>query len=233
MRKGQQIQEMFDSIADRYDRMNRIMTLGQDRRWRQFLIKRAELKPGLKVLDIATGTGDIALAIRAQSDCQVTGADFSAGMLAHAQKRNHADQIKWVQADAHALPFPDASFDRVVFGFLLRNVEHLEGVLSEVYRVLKPGGLMVGLDTCPPHGIMALPATLYCRIMIPALGWIIGRAPQAYKYLSDSTQAFLLPEELAQKMRDQGFQAVGFQKFSFGTIAVHWGQKAESPTELC
>ena len=146
MSKGPGVQRMFDAIAGRYDLMNRTMTLGQDQRWRRFVVARAG-DPGRGwVLDLATGTGDIAALLRrSYPEASVIGADFSRNMLAEARRRFSDQAIHWQVCDANRLPFADRVFEAVTFGYLLRNVDDSLRVMREVHRVLKPGGTLSSL----------------------------------------------------------------------------------------
>ena len=218
---------MFNAIAGRYDLMNRVMTLGQDQRWRRFVVQKAE-NPGQGwVLDLATGTGDIAaLTQRSFPAAQVIGADFSWNMLAEAGKRFASLPIHWQVCDANTLPFADNVFESVTFGYLLRNVDDSLRVLREVQRVLRPGGRVVCLDTTPPADNLLLPLVrFYFRFAIPFMGRLIARDEAAYSYLTGSTMGFHTAEELASLFREAGFSDVGFRKFMLGTIGIHWGRK--------
>ena len=233
--KGLKIQRMFDELAPRYDLMNRVMTLGQDQRWRRFVVDRARPEPRGRLLDLASGTGDIAFeAIRRFPRCRVVAGDFSVGMLRRGMARRHGDRLCWVACDAAALPFADASFDAVTFGYLLRNVARVDQVLSEIYRVLKPGGRVVCLDTAPPPpGLLRPFVRLYLRRGLPLLGRLFAGNSGSYAYLSNSTMAFQSPPQLRNTLLDSGFEAVSYRTFMLGTIAVHWGLKgSESGAEL-
>jgi len=225
--KGPGVQKMFDAIAGRYDVMNRVMTLGQDQKWRKFVVKKASDPLGGWSLDLATGTGDIAaLAIDTYQKSRLVGADFSINMLTEAQKRFSAKAINWQGCDANNLPFADDIFESVTFGYLLRNVDDSAKVLKEVYRVLRKGGKVVCLDTTPPAKNLLYPfLQFYFRFCIPGLGRIIANDETAYAYLTGSTMEFYKAEELAYLFREVGFQRVDYKKFMFGTIAVHWGEK--------
>ncbi len=227
MSKGPGVQKMFDAIAGRYDLMNRVMTLGQDQRWRRFVVQKVE-DPGQGwALDLATGTGDIAALLQqTYPEARVIGADFSRNMLEEARKRFSSAQIHWQACDANALPFADNVFESVTFGYLLRNVDDSLRVLQEVRRVLRPGGRVVCLDTTPPARNMLLPLVrFYFRFGIPFMGRLIARDAAAYSYLTGSTMDFHTAEELAALFREAGFLSVGFRKFMLGTIGVHWGKK--------
>lgn len=221
------VQNMFDRIAGRYNLMNRLMTGGQDIRWRRFVVEQARIPAGGQLLDLATGTGDIGFeAIKAVPGIRVIGADFSLGMMVVGKKLPLGDQMDWCGADALQLPFPDNTFDAVTSGYLMRNVIDIPRTLAEQLRVLKPGGRIVVLDTSPPPNNWMRPfIEIHLRYIIPTLGRIISGNPDAYQYLPSSTQAFKTPEELAAIMREAGVRSVEYQTFMFGTMAVHWGEK--------
>lgn len=226
--KGQQVRDMFDAIAGRYDLMNRVMTMGQDQKWRRFVIKMAGDPGRGRVLDLACGTGDIAsLMHRVYPAAGVIGSDFSWNMLQVARQRFSGHAISWQACDANRLPFADNVFSAVSFGYLLRNVDDPLRVLKEVHRILGPGGRVVCLDTTPPERNLLYPfIILYFRFGIPLLGKCIARDKSAYSYLTGSTMGFATADELAAIFKEAGFERVGYKKFMMGTIAVHWGQKA-------
>jgi len=167
--KGPGVQRMFDAIAGSYDLMNRVMTLGQDQRWRRFVVRKAGNPGSGWALDLATGTGDIAALTRmTYPECRVIGADFSQNMLKEARKRFASLGISWQACDANFLPYADNSFESVSFGYLLRNVDDALAALKEVHRVLKPGGRVVCLDTTPPRKNLWYPfVRFYFRFGIP------------------------------------------------------------------
>ena len=224
------VQDMFGRIAGRYNLMNRVMTFGQDMRWRKFVVQQAQLPPDGTLLDLATGTGDIAFeAKQVVPDAQVIGADFSLPMMYVGQQERRGNTIDWSAADALNLPFPDQYFDAVVSGYLVRNVIDIPRTLAEQHRVLKDGGRIVILDTSPPPDNLLKPfILLHLNYVIPIMGRLIGgqAAVDAYTYLPESTQSFKTPDELARLMRDAGYQNVSYKTFMFGTMAVHWGTKA-------
>lgn len=221
------VQDMFDRIAARYDLMNRLMTFGQDQRWRRFVIEQTRIAPGGSLLDLATGTGDIAFAaLKAQPTAHVVGADFSVGMMRVGQGRPHGEHVRWSGADALNLPFPTESFDAVTAGYLMRNVIDIPRAFSEQRRVLKPGGRLVILDTAPPPRSVVRPfVQVYLKFVIPTLGRLISGNADAYEYLPESTQKFKTPDELAALMREAGFANVAYKTFMLGSMAVHWGEK--------
>ena len=227
MSKGPGVQKMFDAIAGRYDLMNRVMTMGQDQKWRRFVVNKAgDPGDGLS-LDLATGTGDIgALMTDIHPQARVVGGDFSLNMLKEAKKRFADRQISWQACDANRLPFGDDTFESVTFGYLLRNVDDALKVLEEVRRVLRPGGKVVCLDTTPPAKNLLYPfVRFYFRYGIPVLGRLIADDEAAYTYLTGSTMDFYNAEQLARLFSEAGFVNVGYKKFMLGTIGVHWGEK--------
>ncbi len=227
MSKAVAVQEMFDAIAGQYDLMNRVMTMGQDQRWRRFVVSRITMPKQGRVLDLATGTGDIAALLAGEyPEAYITGGDFSQNMLAFAKKRFSNTAIDWQACDANTLPFNDNEFDGVTFGYLLRNVDDVPRVLREIHRVLKPGGTIVSLDTTPPAKNILYPfITAYLRYGIPILGRMIASDEAAYSYLTGSTMGFYKADELATAFTEARFKEVQYKKFMCGTIAVHWGVK--------
>ncbi|GCE44264.1 2-heptaprenyl-1,4-naphthoquinone methyltransferase MenG [Rhodococcus wratislaviensis] len=220
------VKETFDSIADYYDHMNRVMTMGRHRHWCKEVARRAVVPLGGSLLDIATGTGEIALAARClYPHAAITAADFSESMLAAAAARASADRISWQVADANSLPFADESFDSVTSGYLLRNVDDVYRVLAEQFRVLKPGGNLVVLETCPPTGPLSPLVTLGVRLAIPMLGQAIAHDRESYKYLRDSTLAFIPPEKVAGIARRAGFQNVRWRRKFLGTNMILWARR--------
>lgn len=225
--RSQYVQGMFARIAPRYDLMNRIMTLGQDVRWRAEVIQRAALKSGEALLDLGTGTGDLAgEALHRHPGCRVVAADFTLAMMQAGKQRPGSVDVNWSGADAQNLPFYDQAFDAVVSGFLLRNVSDLPASLREQHRVLRPGGRIVALDTTRPTQSLFSPLiNFHLHTMIPWLGRLIAGDSDAYTYLPDSTASFLTAEQLADRMSAAGFKQVGFMRLMFGTVAIHWGMK--------
>jgi demethylmenaquinone methyltransferase/2-methoxy-6-polyprenyl-1,4-benzoquinol methylase len=218
------VQNMFTRIAGRYDLMNRLMTGGQDVRWRRQVIRLARLRSGARLLDLGTGTGDLAREALVQVPrARVVAADFTLEMMRVGQRRGPLD---FSSADALRLPFPDASFDAVVSGFLMRNVIDLQKALQEQQRVLKKGGRMVILDTTRPKKNLLSPLIwLHMHIVIPLLGRILTGSSDAYRYLPETTEGFVTAENLASRMAVAGFKKIAYQRFMFGTIAIHSGEK--------
>ena len=226
MPPASQVQNIFTRIAPRYDLMNRLMTGGQDVGWRRMVIARARLNPGDRLLDLGTGTGDLAReALRQQPGCRITAADFTLAMM-QAGKRRPGKPLDWSAADALNLPFASASQDALVSGFLLRNVADLDRALREQLRVLKPGGRWVALDTTRPRrGLLSPLIHFHMHRVIPFLGTLLTGQRDAYTYLPETSESFLRAEELTAHLAAAGYKKIGFQRLNFGTVAIHWGEK--------
>lgn len=225
--RARYVRGMFSRIAGRYDLMNRLMTLGQDVRWRRYVIRQAHLPPDGHLLDIATGTGDIAYeALLQHPKIQAVGGDFTIEMMEMGRRSPRRRNIQWVGADTLALPFPAGTFDAVTSGFLMRNVIDVPGALREQLRVTKGSGRVVILESSPPKRNLLRPfILLHLNVVIPALGRLLTGEADAYRYLPDSTQRFQGPEDLVSALEEAGFVNVRYRLFMFGTIAVHTGQK--------
>jgi demethylmenaquinone methyltransferase/2-methoxy-6-polyprenyl-1,4-benzoquinol methylase len=225
--KANFVKDLFKRLAGRYDLANHWMTWGQDEKWRDEVISSAKLPQNGKLLDIGTGSGELALkAIQRDASVFVVGVDFTQEMMRVGQLRDMANHITWVNSDAHTLPFSSGSFDTVVSGYLLRNVIDLEKTLKEQYRVLKPGGRMVSLDTTPPpKDFWHVPVWIYLRWIIPIIGGLVTGDFKAYRYLPASTDQFLMASSLGERMQSVGFNEVGFRTFMGNSMAIHWGVK--------
>jgi demethylmenaquinone methyltransferase / 2-methoxy-6-polyprenyl-1,4-benzoquinol methylase len=230
--RAEYVREMFGQIAPRYDLMNRLMTGGQDVRWRREVIRRASVSTGGRILDLGAGTGDLSYEALAQKPhiCPVA-ADFTLEMMQVGRKRmspllSSGSTIDWVSADALWLPFAEESFEAVVSGYLLRNVNDVRQSIVEQIRVLKPGGRLVVLDTTRPRSNVFLPLVhLHLRLVIPLLGSLLTGQKEAYRYLPQSTENFLSAEQLAGRLVEAGLKEVGFRVFMLGAMAIHWGTK--------
>jgi demethylmenaquinone methyltransferase / 2-methoxy-6-polyprenyl-1,4-benzoquinol methylase len=207
---------MFDRIAPVYDAMNRTMTAGLDRRWRRITAETV-VQPGDRVLDACCGTGDLAVAAAAAGG-KVTGLDFSPAMLVRARRK--APQLEWVEGDLLALPFEAESFDAATVGFGVRNVENLERSLTELRRVLKPGGRVGILEITRPRGVLAPFYRAWFDGVVPLLGKLLPGG-SAYTYLPASVRRFPSPEELATLMERAGFRDVRIRLFAGGIVALH------------
>ncbi len=222
--RAQYVQSMFTKIAHRYDLMNRLMTGGQDVSWRRDVIRRARLTPNASLLDLGTGTGDLAReALTQEPKAKVTAADFTIEMMRVGNKNGN---LEWSAADALHLPFKSEIFDAVVSGFLMRNVTDIQQALKEQHRALKAGGRIVILDTTrPKKNILSPFIWIHMHVIIPMVGGLLSGERDAYNYLPDTTEGFLTAEQLASRMTAAGFKNVDFKRFMFGTIAIHWGEK--------
>jgi demethylmenaquinone methyltransferase/2-methoxy-6-polyprenyl-1,4-benzoquinol methylase len=216
---AESVRRMFDRIAPVYDAMNRAMTLGLDRRWRRLAVA-AAVRPGDRVLDACCGTGDLAIASLPFAG-EIVGVDFSAAMLERARRK--APAIEWLEADALALPFDDASFDAATVGFGVRNLEDLERGLAELNRVLRPRGRLAVLEITQPRGVLAPFYRLWFDVLVPLAGRVLPGG-SAYTYLPASVRRFPGPDELAALMRGAGFSDVRFRLLAGGIVALHVGE---------
>ncbi len=224
--KARYVQSMFTRIAGRYDVMNDVMTAGRHHAWRRAAARATLAAPDGPVLDLATGTGDLALAVRAAgAGTLVVGADFSEGMLQAARpKLTGASGIVLLAADALALPFPDKTFAAVISAFLLRNLADLEHGLDEMRRVTVPAGRVVALDIVGARGpFWGRIFGLYFGRVVPAIGAVLAGDREAYTYLPDSVDRFLTPAGLTRLMERVGLRDVTMRRFALGTVALHVG----------
>lgn len=221
---------MFGRIAARYDLMNAIMTLGRDGAWRRRVVDLAAPPPDGRLLDIGAGTGGIALAARGRFPrLTVVAADFTTEMMAVGRRTPRGRRLDWCAADALSLPFAAGAFDAVVSGYLARNVAARDRLFAEQFRVLRPGGRLVCLDTTPPRGALAPLIRLHFKRIIPLMGQWVGGDRNAYTYLPESTRAFVGPESLAAALARAGFVQVRWRTFMFGTMALHAAVKPVAP----
>ena len=226
--KAEFVRAMFTRIASRYDAMNSLMTGGRHHAWRRITATLVRRAPAGPVLDLATGTGDLALALQEDDAARlVVGADFSEGMLREARAKLAAgrrSRVALLAADALALPFADKTFACVTSAFLLRNLADLARGLAEMRRVTVPGGLVVALEITRP-GVPGWDAVfgLYFHRVVPLVGALVARDRQAYTYLPQSVERFVTPRQLATLMSATGLRDVRYRRFALGTIALHAG----------
>jgi demethylmenaquinone methyltransferase/2-methoxy-6-polyprenyl-1,4-benzoquinol methylase len=221
-----QVRAMFDRIAGVYDVMNSVMTAGLHHRWRERAADLARLPSGGRALDVATGTGDLAieLARRVGPGGQVIGSDFSEGMLERARIKD--PQIRWEWADALDLSYEDASFDAATVGFGARNFSDLDRGLAEMTRVVRPGGRVVVLEiTTPTNPPLSTFFRLWFDHLVPLLGKLSGE-DEAYTYLPNSVKRFPAPRELAARMEKAGLVDISWILTAGGIIAIHAGTRA-------
>lgn len=223
---------MFAGIAHRYDLLNDLMTAGRHRAWKRNVARIAR-PAGERVLDLGSGTGDIARELARGAASQVVAADLVPDMLRLARTRSvevndpqQRARIDYLVADALRLPFPDATFDCITSGFLIRNVPDVPAALAEMARVLKPGGRMICLEAARRDGTLGRVLAAGFGIQARLLGRLVANAPDAYAYLPDSAAAFHNPEELAALIRAAGFPQVRYRRYGLGLAAIHWARKS-------
>ena len=217
------VQDAFARIADRYVLTNHVLSFGMDIWWRKVVTARIKKWQPARLLDVASGTGDLALEIQNQCpQCEVIASDFCAEMLAHAASRGIAQTVV---ADALELPFPDQEFDVVTVAFGLRNMADYPGGLREMHRVLKPGGRLVILDFSLPNGIMRGPYRWYLHNVLPHLaGWLTGQQ-DAYEYLGGSIEAFPSGPAMTSLLESCGFGKTGSSPLTLGVVTIYEGTR--------
>ncbi len=224
--KSNYVRNMFDSIAHRYDLMNTLMTLGQHQNIRRAAARLACPPRAGVALDLATGTGDFAVALEeAEPTCRVVGVDFALEMMRRGQAK-YDGRVAFAAGDMLQLPFSNNYFDCSVNGFVLRNVSDVRAAFSEMYRVLKPGGRAVSLEiTSPRTPVWKNIFGIYFDHVMPHVGGWLSGDPTAYRYLPQSVHAFLKPEQVVELMRAVGFREASFHRVMMGTMAVYVGVK--------
>lgn len=230
--KEKKVREVFDSVAQRYDLMNDLMSFGIHRLWKRFVASETGLRPGKSALDVAGGTADIALlmADRVGSEGSVVVFDINGEMLKVGRDkcvdRGYLSNIRFAQGNAEEIPFEDNTFHCATVGFGIRNVTHLDRALSEMTRVVKPGGKVICLEFSRPESALLRKAyDLYSFSFIPSVGEMITGNRSAYEYLPESIRKFPPQEELKKMMQDAGLWKVKYHNLLNGIAAVHVGVK--------
>lgn len=227
--KARRVAGVFDSVADRYDLMNDLMSGGMHRLWKRFTIDQSGVRPGQKVLDIAGGTGDLARAFldRVGPTGNVLLTDINASMLARGRDRmlDKGQVIEVVRCDAERLPFPDRSFDIVSVAFGLRNMTHKDRALTEMFRVLRPGGRLLVLEFSKVWSPLDPLYRLYTMQLLPVMGKIVANDSASYRYLAESIAKHPDQDTLRQMMIDAGFERVEYFNLSAGVVALHRGYR--------
>ncbi len=233
-RKRDYVRSLFGRIAGRYDLTNDVMSLGLHRRWKDRLVELADLRPDHRVLDLAAGTGDLALrTARRVREGTVVAVDLTPEMMRVGRRREGADRIRWVQGDALDLPFPDRCFDRVLVGYGLRNFPDLARSLAEVRRCLKPGGRLLSLDFGKPSaGWLRAGWLRYLELSTTAAGWLLHRDPEAYLYIPESLRRYPSQDELSGLMSRTGFRPCAWIDLMLGTMAIHVAHRPEREAEI-
>ncbi len=227
--KAEYVNKMFGRISPRYDLMNRIMTGGQDHRWRTFAVRMAMPHHGDCGLDVATGTGDLAIELAKACD-EVIGVDTCLEMLEMGREKLSAagldGRVKLIPGDALALPFKDNHFDCATTGFAMRNVVDIRQAFAEMCRVVKPGGQVVCLEAARPSGKFGRRVHhLYFDRVVPLIGWLVSGHRDAYSYLPNSLTHFPPPPRLKEIMEEVGLHSVRYHALALGGVTIHCGRK--------
>ncbi|HLG98874.1 MAG TPA: bifunctional demethylmenaquinone methyltransferase/2-methoxy-6-polyprenyl-1,4-benzoquinol methylase UbiE [Bryobacteraceae bacterium] len=225
------VRRMFGGIAPRYDLLNHLLSLNIDRYWRARTVRAvADIlkKPGACVLDVACGTGDLMLALETRGPARILGSDFCHPMLiaAGAKAGARRSRARLFEADALQLPIASASLDLATIAFGFRNLANYESGLRELFRVLKPGGVLAILEfSTPPNALLARGYDFYSRAILPTIGGWISGSREAYSYLPESVRKFPNAEQLGERMRAAGFAGVRFHRMTAGIVALHLGER--------
>ena len=226
--KEQRVHEVFEKISDNYDQMNSVISFQQHNKWRKDTMDKMQVREGASAIDVCCGTADwtIALGEAAGKTGRVVGLDFSQNMLnVGIDKTKHMPQVELVQGNAMKLPYADGSFDYATIGFGLRNVPDYEQVLSEMHRVLKPGGMIVCLETSQPNNAFKPFFRAYFRFIMPVFGKLFAKSYKEYSWLQESAKDFPGMKELAALFVKVGFEKVKYKPYSGGAAALHMGIK--------
>lgn len=229
--KSQHVRQVFDSVADNYDLMNDMMSLGIHRLWKRYAINMATLKPGERVLDLAGGTGDLTrlMAPIVGERGHITLADINAAMLNNGRSRlldkGISGNVDFAQVDAEQLPFLDNSFDLVTMAFGLRNVTNKQRALDSLYRVIRPGGRLLVLEFSRPTALLKPAYDFYSFAILPKLGQFIARDESSYRYLAESIRMHPDQQTLQSMMEQAGLERCDYHNLSGGIVAIHRGYK--------
>jgi demethylmenaquinone methyltransferase/2-methoxy-6-polyprenyl-1,4-benzoquinol methylase len=231
-KRPEEVASMFDEVSTRYDRMNTVLSAGNDHLWRIATTRAIDPRPGQLVLDVAAGTGTSSAAI-AREGAHVIAADFSAGMIEVGKRRQAGDpRVEFVQADATQLPFGDDEFDAVTISFGLRNIVEPKRALAEFFRVTKPGGRLVVCEfSTPTFPPLRAAYRAYLRYGMPLVASLVSSNAPAYEYLMDSIEAWPAQRELSRWIADAGFARVAHRDLTGGIVALHRGFKPAAPAE--
>ncbi len=228
--KKAQVAQMFDNISEKYDFLNHFLSMGIDVGWRKKVVKIIGKQNPDSILDIATGTGDLAIMLSELNATKIVGLDLSEGMLAVGKEKITAKKldnlISMIQGDSENLPFNDNHFDAITVAFGVRNFENLDKGLSEILRVLKPNGKLVILEFSKPKGLIMRPLYgFYSNYILPLLGKLISKDKSAYTYLPESVAAFPYGQAFNKILKKIGFKAIDNQPVSFGIATIYTANK--------
>ncbi len=223
--KHRYTRRLFRTIADQYDLITRLLSFGRDQRWKTRLVERSHVRPGARALDVACGTGDIAFAL-AERGANVVGLDFTPRMIELARAKPRGSQLAWILGDMASLPVSGDVFDVVTTGYGLRNVPDLPGALTEIHRVLKPGGRLCSLDFDRPDAPLVRRVYLtYLHVVGSVLGLALHRDADTYRYIPASIRRYPGARGVAALMRDAGFDQVEIVPVLGGLMAMHVARK--------
>jgi demethylmenaquinone methyltransferase/2-methoxy-6-polyprenyl-1,4-benzoquinol methylase len=226
------VREMFTSIAPRYDLLNHVLSFNIDRLWWWRTARKFDAilnRPQARVLDLCCGTGDMTFALRRRAgtvSAQILGVDFSHAMLQRAAVKGRGTTLRWIEADALRLPFPDGHFNLVTSAFGFRNLADYDAGLREIARVLAPGGECAILDFGEPGGLIGRGYRIYFKKVLPAIGTMISGVRGPYTYLPASVERFPSPDEMLNRMHQAGFREVSWTPYTFGVAGLYRGVKS-------
>ncbi len=225
-KKQGMVQGVFSTVASKYDIMNDLMSFGLHRLWKDEAIKELQPSSDDVLLDVAGGTGDISWRFLQAGGGSAVVSDLNKEMLEQGKLKHSSDKLSWVHANAEELPFGDNQFDFYTISFGIRNVTHIDKVLKEAHRVLKPGGKFVCLEfSNVTNEVVKKFYDFYSFTIIPMIGKFVADSPQSYEYLVESIRKFPTAIAFADMIKDAGFNCIEFRKMSFGVVAIHVGYK--------